>query len=303
MVGMLVLLLNSLSLWIVLVQVIKMLVFYYCEHRFWFDCMVVYLGLENHVERSKKIMSFYILFLLSLKQTARVSLLLDSMPCCGFFYSESLFLIVKYWSSVLAFSVTLPVFLPQDWNLTWHTEDPDFTLCFQNTVLVWIPCIYLWLCFPVYFLYLQRHDRGYIQVSNLNKAKTVRASLKSQLASLLWKVESFFCCVLAQCWALVLTCVHTSGITYLFCLCLISQPFMFPLPFYQPFWNLPWHGNKQANTFKDQLEKTILRQLNLKALITIIKRIYYLVSFLSHTACIFRAAAGVLFNFYCEIGI
>ncbi|NXO19201.1 MRP1 protein, partial [Oriolus oriolus] len=59
-----------------------------------------------------------------------------------------------------------------DWNLTWHTEDPDFTPCFQNTVLVWIPCIYLWLCFPVYSLYLRRHDRGYIQVSNLNKAKT-----------------------------------------------------------------------------------------------------------------------------------
>ncbi|NXQ53258.1 MRP1 protein, partial [Anthoscopus minutus] len=59
-----------------------------------------------------------------------------------------------------------------DWNLTWHTEEPDFTPCFQNTVLVWIPCIYLWLCFPVYSLYLRCHDRGYIQVSNLNKAKT-----------------------------------------------------------------------------------------------------------------------------------
>ncbi|NWR32394.1 MRP1 protein, partial [Tachuris rubrigastra] len=59
-----------------------------------------------------------------------------------------------------------------DWNLTWHTEDPDFTPCFQNTVLVWIPCIYLWICFPVYWLYLRRHDRGYIQMSNLNKAKT-----------------------------------------------------------------------------------------------------------------------------------
>ncbi|NXQ50905.1 MRP1 protein, partial [Catharus fuscescens] len=59
-----------------------------------------------------------------------------------------------------------------DWNLTWHTEDPDFTPCFQNTVLLWIPCVYLWLCFPVYSLYLRRHDRGYIQVSNLNKAKT-----------------------------------------------------------------------------------------------------------------------------------
>uniref|UniRef100_A0A8C4V7C5 Multidrug resistance-associated protein 1 n=1 Tax=Falco tinnunculus TaxID=100819 RepID=A0A8C4V7C5_FALTI len=63
-------------------------------------------------------------------------------------------------------------FSPQDWNLTWHTENPDFTQCFQNTVLVCIPCIYLWVCFPVYFLYLRCHDRGYIQMSNLNKAKT-----------------------------------------------------------------------------------------------------------------------------------
>ncbi|NWU60420.1 MRP1 protein, partial [Pterocles burchelli] len=59
-----------------------------------------------------------------------------------------------------------------DWNLTWYTENPDFTQCFQNTVLVWIPCIYLWVCFPVYYLYLHRHGRGYIQMSNLNKAKT-----------------------------------------------------------------------------------------------------------------------------------
>ncbi|XP_046756511.1 multidrug resistance-associated protein 1 isoform X1 [Gallus gallus] len=59
-----------------------------------------------------------------------------------------------------------------DWNLTWHTENPDFTQCFQNTVLVWVPCIYLWVCFPAYFLYLRSHDRGYIQMSILNKAKT-----------------------------------------------------------------------------------------------------------------------------------
>uniref|UniRef100_A0A8B9TRX8 Multidrug resistance-associated protein 1 n=1 Tax=Anas platyrhynchos TaxID=8839 RepID=A0A8B9TRX8_ANAPL len=69
-------------------------------------------------------------------------------------------------------SLTQPTFSPQDWNLTWHTENPDFTQCFQNTILVWIPCIYLWACFPVYFLYLRCHDRGYIQMSNLNKAKT-----------------------------------------------------------------------------------------------------------------------------------
>ncbi|XP_067407154.1 multidrug resistance-associated protein 1 isoform X1 [Emydura macquarii macquarii] len=66
-----------------------------------------------------------------------------------------------------------------DWNLTWHTENPDFTKCFQNTVLIWVPCIYLWVCFPVYFLYLRCHDRGYIQMSHLNKTKTA-------LGLLLW---------------------------------------------------------------------------------------------------------------------
>ncbi|XP_031219019.1 multidrug resistance-associated protein 1 isoform X2 [Mastomys coucha] len=59
-----------------------------------------------------------------------------------------------------------------DWNVTWHTSNPDFTKCFQNTILTWAPCFYLWSCFPLYFLYLSRHDRGYIQMTHLNKAKT-----------------------------------------------------------------------------------------------------------------------------------
>ncbi|XP_005391137.1 PREDICTED: multidrug resistance-associated protein 1 [Chinchilla lanigera] len=68
-----------------------------------------------------------------------------------------------------------------DWNATWYTSNPDFTKCFQNTVLVWVPCCYLWACFPFYFLYLSRHDRGYIQMTHLNKAKTA-------LGFLLWIV-------------------------------------------------------------------------------------------------------------------
>ncbi|XP_048187708.1 multidrug resistance-associated protein 1 [Perognathus longimembris pacificus] len=68
-----------------------------------------------------------------------------------------------------------------DWNVTWHTSNPDFTKCFQNTALAWAPCAYLWACFPLYFLYLSRHDRGYIQMTLLNKAKTA-------LGFLLWAV-------------------------------------------------------------------------------------------------------------------
>uniref|UniRef100_A0A8C1UB62 Multidrug resistance-associated protein 1 n=1 Tax=Cyprinus carpio TaxID=7962 RepID=A0A8C1UB62_CYPCA len=46
------------------------------------------------------------------------------------------------------------------------------TPCFQNTVLVWIPCLYLWLSAPFYILYLKRNDRGYICMTHLNRAKT-----------------------------------------------------------------------------------------------------------------------------------
>ncbi|XP_031726932.1 multidrug resistance-associated protein 1 [Anarrhichthys ocellatus] len=59
-----------------------------------------------------------------------------------------------------------------DWNRTWYTANPDFTQCFQNTVLVWLPCLYLWICAPIYLIYLRSHDHGYICMSHINKAKT-----------------------------------------------------------------------------------------------------------------------------------
>ncbi|XP_049426792.1 multidrug resistance-associated protein 1 isoform X3 [Epinephelus fuscoguttatus] len=59
-----------------------------------------------------------------------------------------------------------------NWNRTWYTTNPDLTQCFQNTVLVWLPCLYLWICAPIYLIYLRSHDRGYICMSHINKAKT-----------------------------------------------------------------------------------------------------------------------------------
>ena len=32
-----------------------------------------------------------------------------------------------------------------DANLTWNTNDPDFTPCFHKTVLVYVPCGFLWI--------------------------------------------------------------------------------------------------------------------------------------------------------------
>ncbi|XP_045474208.1 multidrug resistance-associated protein 1 isoform X6 [Harmonia axyridis] len=31
-----------------------------------------------------------------------------------------------------------------DNSLSWNTTDPDLTVCFERTVLVWIPCLFLW---------------------------------------------------------------------------------------------------------------------------------------------------------------
>lgn len=32
----------------------------------------------------------------------------------------------------------------QDLNVTWNTDEPDLTNCFQRTVLIWTPCSFLW---------------------------------------------------------------------------------------------------------------------------------------------------------------
>ncbi|XP_071113608.1 multidrug resistance-associated protein 1-like [Haliotis cracherodii] len=41
-----------------------------------------------------------------------------------------------------------------DTNLTWYNTWPQFTDCFQSTVLVWVPCGWLWLTSPFYLYYL-----------------------------------------------------------------------------------------------------------------------------------------------------
>ncbi|XP_031762816.2 multidrug resistance-associated protein 1 isoform X5 [Galleria mellonella] len=41
-----------------------------------------------------------------------------------------------------------------DSNLTWYTDSPELTPCFQKTVLIWIPCLYLWVTalFDMYYI-------------------------------------------------------------------------------------------------------------------------------------------------------
>ncbi|KAM6175201.1 ATP-binding cassette sub-family C member 3 isoform 2-T2 [Erethizon dorsatum] len=69
-----------------------------------------------------------------------------------------------------------------DSNLSVYTDNPDLTPCFQNSLLAWVPCIYLWAALPCYLLYLRRHHHGYIVLSHLSRLKTA-------LGVLLWCVS------------------------------------------------------------------------------------------------------------------
>uniref|UniRef100_A0A8C9LFL1 ABC transporter TMD0 domain-containing protein n=1 Tax=Pavo cristatus TaxID=9049 RepID=A0A8C9LFL1_PAVCR len=81
-----------------------------------------------------------------------------------------------------------------DWNQTWYTNSPRFTWCFENTVLAWIPCVYLWICFPFYYLYLRHKNKGYIRMSYIFKIKMVLGLLLvilcfSNVFFVLWEIS------------------------------------------------------------------------------------------------------------------
>uniref|UniRef100_A0A7M4EPW4 ABC-type glutathione-S-conjugate transporter n=1 Tax=Crocodylus porosus TaxID=8502 RepID=A0A7M4EPW4_CROPO len=80
-----------------------------------------------------------------------------------------------------------------DWNQTWFI-DLHFPQCFQDTVVAWIPCAFLWVVFPFYYLYLKHHKKGYIRMSHLFKAKMVLGFILmllcfSNLFFTLWEIN------------------------------------------------------------------------------------------------------------------
>ncbi|XP_038042652.2 ATP-binding cassette sub-family C member 6 isoform X1 [Anas platyrhynchos] len=81
-----------------------------------------------------------------------------------------------------------------DWNQTWHTKIPRFTWCFEKTVIAWIPCAYLWISFPFYYMYLRYKSNGYIRMSHIFKTKMVLGFLLvtlcfSNVFFVLWEIS------------------------------------------------------------------------------------------------------------------
>ncbi|XP_038063987.1 canalicular multispecific organic anion transporter 2-like [Patiria miniata] len=52
-----------------------------------------------------------------------------------------------------------------------NSTRPDLSPCFEETVLSWLPLVFLWALAPFYLCYMQRHDRGCIRVSCLHRTK------------------------------------------------------------------------------------------------------------------------------------
>lgn len=61
----------------------------------------------------------------------------------------------------------------QDVNKTWYSDNPDFTPCFEQTVLTWTPCAFLWLFCLFDFYYLTASLDRDIPWNKLNVIKLI----------------------------------------------------------------------------------------------------------------------------------
>lgn len=67
-------------------------------------------------------------------------------------------------------------------NATWYADNPDFTPCFEQTVLVWIPCAFLWLFCLFDFYYLKASLDRDIPWNKLNIFKLIVTTVLLLLA-------------------------------------------------------------------------------------------------------------------------
>ncbi|XP_068210698.1 multidrug resistance-associated protein 1-like [Palaemon carinicauda] len=78
------------------------------------------------------------------------------------------------------------------WNasLSWDGELPDMGLCMERTVLIWGPCLLLWVLAPVHVYLLRRRGLRYVPWTYLRKTKVVISVLLIVLTAveLIWAI-------------------------------------------------------------------------------------------------------------------
>lgn len=63
----------------------------------------------------------------------------------------------------------------QFWDIeeVWNTTNPNFSLCFQKTVLIWIPCGFIWCMIPLEIYYLIKSTSRHIPWTAINLTKLI----------------------------------------------------------------------------------------------------------------------------------
>ncbi|OQV18389.1 Multidrug resistance-associated protein 1 [Hypsibius exemplaris] len=80
-----------------------------------------------------------------------------------------------------------------DDKVTWHTSDPDFTDCFQKTVLVWLPAAFLCLCAPIEICLAFRHGTtNYVPNRLLKQLFRLKSILTAFLAAITCAEVAYF---------------------------------------------------------------------------------------------------------------
>ncbi|XP_032672071.1 multidrug resistance-associated protein 1 isoform X3 [Odontomachus brunneus] len=63
-----------------------------------------------------------------------------------------------------------------DANLTWYTDNPDLTICFEKTILLWVPCAFLWVFSSMeayYILHSKRRNVPYTWLFIIKQVLTI----------------------------------------------------------------------------------------------------------------------------------
>lgn len=63
-----------------------------------------------------------------------------------------------------------------DTSVSWNTQSPDISVCLQKSILIWIPCGFLWATAPFLIYSLYRSKSLYIPHTLLNIVQTVLAA-------------------------------------------------------------------------------------------------------------------------------
>jgi len=96
------------------------------------------------------------------------------------FVSLSLFNILRFPLAMLPMLISSMV---QNANETWYTETPRLSPCFQKTVLVWTPCLFLWVFAPLETYYILHSKTRNIPWNWLNISKLVVTAVLVILAA------------------------------------------------------------------------------------------------------------------------